>query len=201
VLAVQASCWFHKPDEYFEVAWRRQKGGGPILLNLIHDVDLLRYICGDVVSVQAMKSNAVRGHPVEETAGILLAFASGAIGTISVSDAIAAPWSWEMTAGENPSYPRTGEACYLVGGTRGSLSIPNLAQWHYEGKRSWWEPIERRSLLANTGDPLVLQMRHFADVSLGRATPIVTARDALETLKVIAAIGMAAENGRSVRVA
>lgn len=38
-------------------------------------------------------SNAVRGHPVEETAGILLSFANGAIGTISVSDAIPAPWS------------------------------------------------------------------------------------------------------------
>jgi predicted dehydrogenase len=201
VLAVHATCWFHKPDEYFEVAWRREKGGGPILLNLIHDVDLLRYICGDVLSVQAMISNAVRGHPVEDTAGILLSFVGGAIGTISVSDAIAAPWSWELTAGENPAYPRTGEACYQIGGTKGSLSIPDLAQWHYAGKRSWWEPIERRSLIGVAGDPLVFQMRHFAEVALGRAQPIVTARDALETLRVVVAIGEAAASGQPVRLA
>ena len=201
VLAIQATCWFHKPDDYFDVAWRREKGGGPILLNLIHDVDSLRYICGEVVSVQAMVSNAVRGYPVEETAGVLLSFAGGAIGTISVSDAVAAPWSWELTAAENPSYPRTGEACYRIGGTKGSLSIPDLSQWHYAGERSWWEPLERRSLVGGASDPLVLQMRHFAEVALGRAQPIVTARDALETLRVVVAIGEAAANGQLVRLA
>lgn len=201
ILAIQATCWFHKPDDYFEVAWRRQKGGGPILLNLIHDIDLLRHICGDIVSVQAMVSNALRGNPVEETAGILLSFASGAIGTISVSDAVTAPWSWELTAGENPSYPRTGEACYQIGGTMGSLSIPDLTQWHYAGKRSWWEPIERRSMTSGAGDPLTLQIRHFAEVALGLTQPNVTARDALETLKVVVAIGEAAASGRPVRLA
>ena len=155
VLAVQAMCWLYKPDDYFDVAWRRQKGAGPVLVNLIHDIDLLRFLCGPVTSVRALMSNAVRGNPVEETAGILLGFASGAIGTVTVSDAVPAPWSCELTAGENPAYPRTGEACYLIGGTKGSLSLPDLRQWHYQGRKSWWEPIDRRTLVADAGDPLV----------------------------------------------
>ena len=58
-----------KPDDYFDIAWRREKGAGPVFLNLIHDVDNLRYLCGEVVSVQAIESNAVRGNAVEDTRG------------------------------------------------------------------------------------------------------------------------------------
>jgi len=89
-------------------------------------VDLLRYLCGDVVSVQALESNHFRGNAVEDTAVILLRFASGAMGTVNVSDTIAAPWSCEFTSGESPAYTHTPETCFWIGGTRGSLTIPYL---------------------------------------------------------------------------
>ncbi|MBT3361746.1 MAG: Gfo/Idh/MocA family oxidoreductase [Rhodospirillales bacterium] len=200
VHAVQGTCWFFKPDDYFDVAWRREKGAGPILVNLIHDIDLLRYLCGDVTSVSAHESNAYRGNAVEETAGILLFFENGAIGTVSVSDAIAAPWSWEMTAGENPAYPPTRESCYVLGGSKGSLSIPDLSLWQYKDKASWWEPISRTSLPVRADDPLALQIQHFSDVCLGRAEPIVSGREGLETLRVITAVKTAAETGQTVKL-
>ena len=45
---------------------------------------------------------------------------------MTVSDKVASPWSWEFTAGENPAYAHTQEACYMIGGTLGSLSVPCL---------------------------------------------------------------------------
>ncbi|MEY8100002.1 Gfo/Idh/MocA family protein, partial [Falsihalocynthiibacter sp. S25ZX9] len=49
IRSLQATCWLYKPDYYFDVApWRTQKGAGPISVNLAHDVDLMRHICGDI---------------------------------------------------------------------------------------------------------------------------------------------------------
>jgi len=93
IIAVHGMFWLIKPDDYFDLPWRREKGAGPVFLNLIHDIDLLRYLCGEIVAVQAAQSNRVRGNPVEETAVIILHFASGALGTMNVSDAVQAPWS------------------------------------------------------------------------------------------------------------
>jgi predicted dehydrogenase len=198
VVSVQATCWFHKPDDYFDVSWRRRRGAGPVFLNLIHDVDLLRYLCGEVVGVQAMESNALRGNEVEETAVILLKFASGALGTVNVSDKIVAPWSWELTSGENPVYPHTREACYVIGGALGSLTVPYLDLWRHPTKPSWSEPIIAERLPVEHEDPLRLQIRNLCEVIRGSAVPIVSGREGLESLKVIAAVKAAAASGRYI---
>ena len=96
IVAVHAACWLYKPDSYFDVAWRTQQGAGPVFINLIHDIDLLRYLIGEVRSVQAFGSNQTRDHAIEDTAAIILSFANGALATITVSDTIVSPWSWEL---------------------------------------------------------------------------------------------------------
>lgn len=200
VLALSGHFWLMKPDDYFEADWRRERGAGPILLNLIHDVDLFRYLCGEIGSVQAHSSNAVRGHAVEETAAILLRFANGVLGTVTVSDSIVAPWSWEMTTGENPVYPQQDQSCYQIGGTHGSLSIPQLEIWSNPGKRSWWEPLVRERVPVVPEDPLRVQVRHFCNVIRNGVAPIASGREGLNTLKVIAAVQRSAEIGAMVEV-
>jgi predicted dehydrogenase len=188
IVAVHAMCWLAKPPSYFEADWRRAPGAGPVLINLIHDIDLLRHLCGDITAVQAMASRAVRGNPVEETASVLLRFSSGALGTMTVSDTVAAPWSWEFTSGENPAYTRTGESCYLLGGTAASLGLPDLHLWRHETSPDWWQPLLSEALAAPAQDPLLRQLHHFADVIHGRAAPLVSGRDGLEALRVVAQI-------------
>ena len=200
IVSVHGMFWLYKPDDYFDTAWRRQEGAGPVFLNLIHDVDLLRHLVGEVVSVHALESSAIRGNPVEETAVVLLRFANGALGTMNVSDTIVAPWSWELTAKENPAYPATDEACCLIGGTHGALELPNLKLWTCGGRRSWWEPVAAEAVSVEREDPLVRQIRHFAAVIRGEAEPLVSGREGLRTLEVVEAIKRSAQTAAAVEI-
>ncbi|SHM25151.1 Gfo/Idh/MocA family protein [Roseibium suaedae] len=200
VVSVSVMGWLFKPADYFAPEWRRQPGAGPVYTNLIHDIDLMQHLCGPVERVSCFSSNRTRGHAVEDSAVISFAFANGALGTANVSDTAVAPWSWELTARENPVYPPTGEACYLIGGTHGSLELPSLKLWHQAGTRSWWEPIDASQQAYSFEDPLVRQMRHFAGVIRGTEAPRVTARDGLQALRVIEAILQSARDGVPVMV-
>ncbi|AMJ60273.1 Gfo/Idh/MocA family protein [Bosea sp. PAMC 26642] len=198
MLTISGQFWLMKPDDYFEASWRRQPGAGPVFLNLIHDIDLFRHLCGEVVEVHALDSNAVRGHAVEETAVILLRFESGVLATVSVSDSVVAPWSWEMTTGENPAYPRQDQSCYQIGGTHGALTIPQLELWSHPGKRSWWEPLRRERVTFAPDDPLAVQIRHFCDVIRTGASPLVSGREGLRTLRVVEAVKRSARDHTAV---
>ncbi len=203
IVSVQGTCWFHKPDDYFDVDWRREPGAGPVFINLIHDIDLLRHLCGDIVSIQALESSAVRGYSVEDTAAVLLRFRNGALGTINISDTVVAPWSWELTASENPAYPETSESCYMIGGTRASLSLPHLTLWQHEGQRSWWSPISGTKIAVDPDDkvdPLIAQIQQFAAVIRGEQPPLVSGEDGLETLRIIEAVKQAALSGETVKL-
>ncbi len=198
IRAVHGSFWVAKPEDYFEAAWRREPGAGPIFINLIHDVDLLRHLIGEVESVHAMESNAARGHAVEDTATVLLRFAGGALATLSASDAVPSPWSWERTSGENPAFPREDQFCYQIGGTKGALTIPDLALWTNETRPDWREKLTRERLPVTPADPLTLQLQHFCDVVEGTAAPLVSGREGLATLEVIEAIKASARTGRTI---
>ncbi len=197
----QATCWFYKPDDYFEIAsWRKQKGAGPVSVNLVHDIDLLRYLCGEVVSVQAQARPSVRGFDNEDVAAAVLLFDTGVIATISVSDSVTSPWSWELTSRENPVYPSTDQSCYLVGGSLGSLSIPDMRLWQHTPSPDWWSPITVTREPRENSDPLVNQMLHFAEVIRAQAAPLVSAEEGLRSLEVIEAIQKAAESGECLRL-
>lgn len=198
ITAIQGTTWFYKPDDYFDVPWRKLPGAGPVYINLIHDVDMLRYLCGEVKEVQAMESSNSRANPVEDTAIISLRFTNGALGTLSVSDTIVAPWSWELTARENPAYPATTQSCYLIGGTQASLSLPNLSLWSHTGSRSWWEPINECKLTFGFEDPLVCQIEQFVRVIGGVEAPLVSAADGLANQRVIEAVKQSAANRSTV---
>lgn len=206
LVAITGSAMFFKPDAYFaEAPWRREAGGGggPILLNMIHEVHNLRMLAGEIVAVQAFSSHAVRGFAVEDTVAINLRFASGALGSFMLSDTAASARSWEQTSQENKVYPSyDDEDCYVIAGTHGSLAIPTMRLKTYPRAedRSWWKPFEQSSVALVRDDPIRRQLEHFAAVVRGEATPLVSARDGLANLRVTEAIMAAARAGGTVEV-
>lgn len=197
IVAFTGSATFRKPEHYFaEAPWRTRPGGGPILINLVHEIDSLRMLLGEIVQVQAMASSAARGFEVEDTAAISMRFANGALGTFMLSDCAASPRSWEQTTGENPAYDHHGdEDCYVIAGDRGSLDVPTLRLRTYRGEPSWWEPLSTQRIAAAPADPLARQLAHFCAVVRGDDAPRVSAADATRTLRVTLAVADSARQG------
>lgn len=194
------SALFYKPDRYFdEGPWRREAGVGPILTNMIHEVDDLRWLCGEIVAVQALPSNTARSFPVEDTVAANLRFANGALGTFLLSDTAASARSWEQTSQENTSYAHyPDEDCYRISGTRGSLAVPTMRLKVYMGELSWWEPFRENVIDLNRADSLPRQLNHFCSIIRGEAEPLVTGHDEVQTLRGTLAIREAAGTGRPV---
>lgn len=202
IVSVMGSAVFYKPDDYFDAApWRRQAGGGPILINMIHEIGNLRSLCGEIVAVQALASHATRRFSVEDTVAINLRFESGALGTFLLSDTAASARSWEQTSRENTSYPSyEDEDCYVIAGDMGSLSVPTMRLKTYARRedRSWWKPFECTVEAVTRADPLQRQLEHFCDVICGTAQPLVTVDDGLRNLRITEAIVEAVRTGAVV---
>ena len=210
--AVSAHFLLKKPDDYYGMAWRTLRpGGGPALINVIHDIDNLRYICGDVQQVFAMMSSATRGFAVEDALSVSLTFVNGALGSILGADTTPSPWSYELTSGENSIYPHYGGNCYHFCGTKGSLAFPQMRLWRYAdpARAGWHEPLEQSTLsetevpleaLPKQSGPLVAQIAHFCRVIREVEAPLVNGPDAAKSLAVVLAILESAEAGIPVRL-
>lgn len=200
-LQVITATWSsRKHDSYYDAEWRRSIGGGPVLINLIHDIDMLRHLCGEIVTVYAELSNNARGLDVEDTAAIIIRFKSGALATVAVSDAAPSPWGWEMATGENPLLPASGENCYQFMGTKGSLGFPNIELWkHGAGASSDWNhPIHAEKHELTERASLANQLKHFCRVIRGDEEPYIRGEDALATLAATEAVARSFKNKTAV---
>ena len=192
-----------KPDAYFDVAWRREVGGGPVLINMIHDIDMLRSCCGEIESVYAETTSRERSLPVEDGGAIVLRFASGALATIWFSDAAPSPWGWERSTADNPHIPASGQNCYQFFGARGSFEFPEIRLWRPapDGEPCWSRemlaeprPVAQRAALA-------AQLRNFTRVARGEEDPVVGPEDGLATVAVARAVHESASRGTPVEPA
>lgn len=191
------TCSLAKPASYFEAAWRRTPGaGGPLLINLIHEIDLLRHFFGEVESVQAIASNSQRRFDVEDSAAVCLAFAKGGLATICISDAATGPWAWDLTAGENIArFPAHAVSTHHYSGTRAGLSLPDLTLWEPDGDPDWTRELKPTRLSVEPADPYEAQLTHFANLIRHGGVARISARDATANLVVVDAIRESARSG------
>lgn len=198
LVAVQGMWTTRKADAYYEPEWRKIRSSGPVLINLIHEIDTLRYLCGEVQSISAKVSGGIRNHLKEETAAVVMELENGVLGTFLLSDATPSPWTWEHATGENEGFPKSGQNTYRFVGTEACLEFPNLTLWRPEGKPDWNHPLLREELAITFEDAYIAQCRHFCKVIGKQEKPQITAEDATRTLAATLAVFEASESERQV---
>lgn len=110
ILADARVKWFRPKSYYVDSRWRGSQaldGGGALINQAIHTVDLLLWLFGDVVSVQAQSKAALHKIETEDTLVALMEFANGAMGVL------------QATTSVFPGYPRRIE----LTGTEGTVIV------------------------------------------------------------------------------
>ena len=182
----------------------KRGGGGVITLLSVHHLDLMRYLVGEVVRVEA---RAWRGHPsftndAEDRAVATLEFANGAIGTLTASLTSRAPWLFQtVILGDQGAAwtPPPDENTPLMW-HRIPAVITSAAQ---QGDESFnletsFQPIDTDDLNLPTDNPYINEIQHFASCCEDGGEPISSGRDNLETMKIVFGIYESAQSGNPV---
>ena len=230
LMAVTGQWTIRKDAAYYAEAWRREAEAGPIMINLSHEIDMLRYICGDIESVSAFTTHHDQHFGKEDAVSISLRFSNQALGSFILSDRTPSPWAWELSLGENLALPRSSQNMLRFMGTRAALDFPHLTLWchegghhegghheggHHEGEKhgrekhqqetgSWRDQIISHPITSPAMpadfDPYKAQIRHLCDIISGEAEPLITAEDATESLKATLAVRASAETAMPIRL-
>lgn len=199
ILASARVKWYRPPEYYAQSRWRgtrRLDGGGALMNQGIHTVDLLLWWLGDIARVTARSATALHPIEVEDTVVATLEFASGAIGTL------------EATTAAYPGYPRRVE----VSGTEGTVAIEHdrIVSCDLRQAPPDWPPVPAAGdTNASAASPVVSDARghqrmleDLLDALRTGRRPQVDGREGRRSVAVVEAIyASAREGGRPVDVA
>ena len=203
VIAISGLWATYKPLDYFDppTEWHRSGTGGVILINMIHEIDLLHYLFGPIARVHAEKTISQRGYEAEEGAALTVRFATGVVGTLIISDNAPSPHNFESGTGENPLIPKSGKDFYRIFGSEASLSVPDMTLSSYNGKsKTWHQEMVQESVPVEDGVPFELQLAHFIKVMRGEEAPSCTVRAGLAAVAVCSAIKKAVDANATVEI-
>ena len=184
--------YFRSHEYYASAAWRGTwalDGGGALMNQGIHGVDVFRHLMGPVRSVHALTRTLTRRIEVEDSAAAVLEFENGAIGTLEASTTCC------------PGYPRRIEIC----GDAGSVVLEEDSIVRWDLPIPCALPVGQAATNVGTADPKaisytghMLQIRNFVDAIL-RGTPLTAdAQTGRTPLEIIMAVYESSRNGKTV---
>lgn len=194
--------WYRAPAYYESARWRGTHaldGGGALINQAIHTVDLVQHFAGDAATVVGHTARK-RHHNIEgeDTALALVTYRSGAAGVI------------EATTSVTPGFSRRVE----VHGERGSIILDgnDISLWHVEGDGEEEATLERLRAGATdssngASNPTQLEVgahqRQFEDfvmaVRQGRR-PAIDGREGMRSLALVLAVYESARRGEKVEL-
>lgn len=192
LVSAHASVPWWRPQTYYDAAGRgtyERDGGGVMITQALHLLDLLLWLCGDVSRVQAMfRQTASHRMESEDFVVAGLDFASGAMGSVVA------------TTADYPGFPETITLNFERGAAR--LEGGNLTIWPHDRPAEHWGD--------NTGtgggaDPMAFPhgwhrsvIADFVAAVRDDRTPMTSGRDSLRVLRLIEAMRRSSDEGRAV---
>jgi UDP-N-acetyl-2-amino-2-deoxyglucuronate dehydrogenase len=193
---LQCDCyvkWYRSPEYYsrpIKGSWKTE-GGGALMNQAIHQVDLLRWLAGPVKAVSGEWQLGAR-HKIEseDVISAVLRYANGATGVIQASTAM-----W-------PGYPERTE----FHGTKGTAVITGdkLTTWDVENDSGEPAPLTRE-VASGASDPMAIslepferQFRDFGEAIEKGRRPAVGGEEGYQALEVVDAIYRSCRTGQRV---
>ena len=193
---LQADCyvkWYRQPEYYarpIKGSWAVE-GGGALIGQAIHGVDLLRWLAGPVKDVYAVwQLGALHKIESEDVVNGVLRFASGATGVIQASTAF-----W-------PGYSERLE----LHGTKGTAIITGdtLTAWDVKDDSGVPAPLAREAA-SGASDPMAIslapferQFLDFAEAIRAGRKPLVSGEEGVQAMEIVDAIYRSCRSGQTV---
>lgn len=194
ILADARVKWYRPPEYYGNSRWRgtwKFDGGGALMNQGVHTVDLLLWLLGDVINVQARSATLLHSIEIEDTAIALLEFSSGAIGVL------------QATTAAYPGYARRIE----ITGSEGTVILENDRLLAADLRHSLPDLISRETPdeNASASSPLVGDIRghqrvieDFIDAIQSNRPPACDGHEGRRSVALIERIYQASEKTQSM---
>ena len=196
ILQADAYVKWHRSAEYYsrpiKGSWAIE-GGGALINQGIHQVDLLLFLIGPVSEVMAnWRLGAVHKIESEDVVNALLRYSSGATGVIQAATAF-----W-------PGYPERIE----IHGSKGTAIVTGdkLTTWDVENDQGGHAPITKAGA-SGASDPMAIsltsferQLRDFGDACKAGRTPAISGADGYRALEAVLGIYQSCREERKVQI-
>ncbi len=185
--------YYRSPEYYASSNWKgtwAMDGGGALMNQGIHGVDILLFIMGKVKSVFGYTRTLVRDIEVEDTASAVVEFENGALGVIQGTTSVA------------PGYPRKME----INGDKGSITLieGDITVWDIEGLD---KPDFKAAAGRSHNDPMafnieghVLQITDLIESIENGTEPFVSHREGRKPIELITAIYDSSRTGKRIEL-
>ena len=199
----ETTCKWWRPQSYYdEGGWKGTKaldGGGALMNQAIHNVDLLLWMMGPAVQVAAFTATLAHERiEVEDTAVACLRFRNGALGVIQATTSV-----W-------PGLPKT----IAVHGDRGTVVVEqeDVLRWEFDPETDEDKAIRQRfaqkvGASGGSSNPAAIsheyhrrQLADFVAAIEANRPPLVDGREGRRAVELILAIYRSAETGRAVEL-
>jgi UDP-N-acetyl-2-amino-2-deoxyglucuronate dehydrogenase len=194
ILQADAYVKWHRTQEYYarrvKGSWQTE-GGGALMNQAIHQVDLLLWFAGPIRQVYGQwQIGAVHTMESEDIVNAVVTYSSGATGVIQAATAF------------HPGYPERLE----IHGTRGTAVITGdqLTAWDVAGDTGEPPPLAR-AVASGASNPMGIslapferQFQDFGEAIRARRQPLVSGEDGYRALEVVASIYRSCREGRPI---